>query len=537
MTVSFLIAAPQVIADAASDLTNIGSVIGSATHAAAAATTGVLPAAADEVSMQIASLFSTHAAEYQQLSAQATAFHVGFVEALTAGAGAYAAAEADVVQTLACAVPGLDACWGGGVAGLEASLGGALSGGLGGSLGAGLCGLGGSLSGVLQTGATLSATMCVGMPGNLAGGVLAAVGSVFGISPSLGVNMITGLSGLGAQLNGALTGAITVGLPGLPTVLAHAAAPFQALLTAGSPAAFMTQLQTMETGFNSALINGQLGFNSALVTQEAALETAAFGGVGAYNGVLDDVFNFWNSVLGTGEIGFDSLVGAQFPAIGLDACNDPWASFVGGLYVPGSFAIGGHGGINGLLGALDQKFLFDLNTVGFVTGELTGFGALPTAVATGLGAVGLQAPLSGFVGAAAAAGLPTSLQAALAVPVIGLDNLAGPQAHFIDNLVAAEAGFNTNLVAHELGLESALFGSTTALNGAVNHVFNAGNLVLGTGEQAVNDLLGAFPAPGVSTMLTESGAGAGVVSLGNFGGIEGIFNQTLAAGADLASLL
>ncbi|MEY8013731.1 hypothetical protein [Mycobacterium servetii] len=157
------------------------------------------------------------------------------------------------------------------------------------------------------------------------------------------------------------------------------------------------------------------------------------------------------------------------------------------------------------------------NFAGGVTAELTGFGALPDAVAAGLGAVGLQA--------------------AQAAPVIGLDNLAGPQANFIDDLVAAEAGFNTNLVAHELGLESALFGSTTALNGAVNRVFNAGNLVLGTGEQTVNTLLGAYPAPGVDTMLIESGTGAGVFNLGNIGGIEGIVNQTLAAGAELAGLL
>jgi PE family len=72
--VSFLIAAPELIADAATDLANIGSTICSANFAAAAATTGVLPAAADEVSAQIAALFSSHAAGYQQLSAQAEVF-------------------------------------------------------------------------------------------------------------------------------------------------------------------------------------------------------------------------------------------------------------------------------------------------------------------------------------------------------------------------------------------------------------------------------------------------------------------------------
>lgn len=98
---SFLIAAPELMADAAANLANLGSAIGSANFAAAAATTGLLPAAADEVSTQIASMFSAHAAGYQQLSAQAAAFHEQFVQALTAGAGTYASAEANIVQTLA----------------------------------------------------------------------------------------------------------------------------------------------------------------------------------------------------------------------------------------------------------------------------------------------------------------------------------------------------------------------------------------------------------------------------------------------------
>src|ERR1700677_3531075 len=40
------------------------------------------------------SLFNVHAQGYQALSAQAAAFHAEFVQALTAGAGSYASAEA-----------------------------------------------------------------------------------------------------------------------------------------------------------------------------------------------------------------------------------------------------------------------------------------------------------------------------------------------------------------------------------------------------------------------------------------------------------
>jgi hypothetical protein len=84
---SFVIAVPEMVASAASDLAGIGSTIGEANAAAAAPTTGVLVAADDEESAAIAALFSGHAQDFQALSAQAAAFHAQFVQALT-GAGA-----------------------------------------------------------------------------------------------------------------------------------------------------------------------------------------------------------------------------------------------------------------------------------------------------------------------------------------------------------------------------------------------------------------------------------------------------------------
>lgn len=54
----------------------------------------VLAAGADEVSAAVADLFGAHAQAYQALSAQAALFHEPFVHAMTAGAGAYAGAEA-----------------------------------------------------------------------------------------------------------------------------------------------------------------------------------------------------------------------------------------------------------------------------------------------------------------------------------------------------------------------------------------------------------------------------------------------------------
>ncbi|WP_136624882.1 PE family protein, partial [Mycobacterium attenuatum] len=91
---SYLIAIPEMLAAAAADVTAIGSSVGTANSTAAASTTTMLAAAEDEVSTAIASLFSSHAQEYQTLSRQAALFHTQFVQALTGAGNAYAAAEA-----------------------------------------------------------------------------------------------------------------------------------------------------------------------------------------------------------------------------------------------------------------------------------------------------------------------------------------------------------------------------------------------------------------------------------------------------------
>ncbi|HWS91749.1 MAG TPA: PE family protein [Mycobacterium sp.] len=101
---SFLFAAPETLATAASDLAGIGSTLGTANAAAAAPTTGVLASAADEVSAQVAALLSQHGLGYQQISAQIAKFHDQFVQTLSAGANAYTAAEANAAQTLTNAV-------------------------------------------------------------------------------------------------------------------------------------------------------------------------------------------------------------------------------------------------------------------------------------------------------------------------------------------------------------------------------------------------------------------------------------------------
>jgi hypothetical protein len=91
---SNVIAAPEVMTAAATDLATIGSTLDAAHMAAAGPTLAVMPAAADEVSASIAHLFSAHAQEYQALAGRAAAFQEQFVQHLTASARSFAHAEA-----------------------------------------------------------------------------------------------------------------------------------------------------------------------------------------------------------------------------------------------------------------------------------------------------------------------------------------------------------------------------------------------------------------------------------------------------------
>jgi triacylglycerol lipase len=99
--VSYVVSLPEMMSAAATDVASIGSVVATANQGVAGATTGVLAAAEDEVSAEIAALFSARGQGYQALSAQAAAFHERFVQALTGASGAYAAAEAANASPLA----------------------------------------------------------------------------------------------------------------------------------------------------------------------------------------------------------------------------------------------------------------------------------------------------------------------------------------------------------------------------------------------------------------------------------------------------
>ena len=97
---SFVIAAPEIMTAAATDLATIGSTLSAAHTAAAPPTLAVMPAAADEVSASTAHLFSRQAQDYHALAGQAAAFHEQFVQHLNASAGSYASAEAANASSL-----------------------------------------------------------------------------------------------------------------------------------------------------------------------------------------------------------------------------------------------------------------------------------------------------------------------------------------------------------------------------------------------------------------------------------------------------
>lgn len=98
---SYVVALPEVMSAAAANVDSIGSGVATASQGAASATTRVLTAAEDEVSVAIAGLFGAQGQAFQALTAEATAFHQRFAQTLTGAVAAYAAAEAPNAASLA----------------------------------------------------------------------------------------------------------------------------------------------------------------------------------------------------------------------------------------------------------------------------------------------------------------------------------------------------------------------------------------------------------------------------------------------------
>ena len=97
---AYVVADPEMMTAAASDLATIGSDLSAAHLVAAARTTSVIPAAADEVSAGIANLMSTHALAVQAMVQKASTFHQQFTHNINAAAASYSSAESGIAAKL-----------------------------------------------------------------------------------------------------------------------------------------------------------------------------------------------------------------------------------------------------------------------------------------------------------------------------------------------------------------------------------------------------------------------------------------------------
>ena len=91
---SYVSIIPETLTAAADNLHTVGAAVSAANAVGAAPTSGVTPAAADEVSELTAAQFAAHAQMYHAVSTRAAAIHQAFVATLAAGADCYAATEA-----------------------------------------------------------------------------------------------------------------------------------------------------------------------------------------------------------------------------------------------------------------------------------------------------------------------------------------------------------------------------------------------------------------------------------------------------------
>jgi hypothetical protein len=91
---SFVTTRPEALDYAAGKLEGIGTSLAAQNASAAASTTGVAPAAADEVSALQATQFSAYGDLYQQISAEATAINQAFVQMLGLSGDSYGTTEA-----------------------------------------------------------------------------------------------------------------------------------------------------------------------------------------------------------------------------------------------------------------------------------------------------------------------------------------------------------------------------------------------------------------------------------------------------------
>ncbi|MCW2659816.1 MAG: hypothetical protein JWP83_968 [Mycobacterium sp.] len=279
---SFLFAAPEALAAAASDLAGVGSTLGTATAAAAAPTSAVAASAADGVSAQVAAFLSEHGLGYQQFSAQIAKFHEQFVQTLSAGANAFAAAESNAAQTLARAVNApASALLGGGGGGVAGAAGDAVS------------------SAVSRVESVVAGSNFLGGAGLLGGG-----GGVQAVASQAGALLLQPTAGIRA-----LTAASALLAPAAAVTNAAAVPAANALVSIGDQieAAYLAIEPWVQYGFNlAAYAVGWLPYIGWLAPQinffyylfEPIVQSALFNAIDVIDGTIgftQGLSTFWSA--------------------------------------------------------------------------------------------------------------------------------------------------------------------------------------------------------------------------------------------------
>lgn len=250
-------------------------------------------------------------------------------------------------------------------------------------------------------------------------------------------------------------------------------------------------LEYLFGGVNTAAVGIQLDFSSGLLHAEVGIESfiaSLLPGVpditlpvdSVLNGVVNRLYNVFNTGLTTGENFFNGLLGVHEQGV-------TTGDITGAALTGSSAQVFNSGEIGGLEGMFGQGLKVIDNVIGL--------------------------PSTAFL---------TSLESAMI--------------NFNASLVSGLLSFNDALTNGEVALEELIFGVDNAVNGGLNRVFDAFNMLLDAGEQSLLGLLGADfdPVEMTRSLLTSVDH---VLSDGTIGGLEGLLGQAYMALADFVGIL
>ncbi|QLL07918.1 PE family protein [Mycobacterium vicinigordonae] len=527
---SYVVAATDLLEVAASDLAGINTVLAEAASAAAVPTTGVIPAAADEVSQALAALFGNFGRQYQLMSAQAQTFHAQFVAMMNSGAGAYVSAElANAGQAIANAVVapvqsllagGLS---GGGSAGSAAGGGSGLLGGLlGGTTGVsamdgvlgGLTGGSGGLTGISAGLGGIGTSV-----GGLLGGVTPSTGGLTGITAGLGAtigNAVSGLTGAGTSLGGLLGGGTGLG----------------GLLGGSTGLGGLLGGLTGGTGnIGSLLGNLSGGLNGVVTSIGGAL--SSLGNIGSVTGFLNSVPGLLGTINNLGALGanLQNTLASLLPGLptSLAGLENSLSGLVNSLF-PNLVNVnfGNMGPVfTGLFGPYEQLFYntvtnlqalgadwlanpfpflrqFVANQIGYgqtiltalQTGNYAPVSAIPGKIATNFGNVVhtvTDISVKSTVDVLTSGGAPLAINNMIGLPLVAGAAVIGPPAAAFQAAQGAATAFMSAVQAGDgAGAFAAAFGfPATVLDGFLNgHAVFPYSLNLGQITWPVSNLLG-----------------------------------------------